>query len=62
MTKQQKQDLRFWQFFACAIVLILPFIEWHEIRPAALASVAMMVGGYFGLLLGVVLWGAYGDQ
>ena len=62
MTKQQKQDLRLWQGFAFMVVLILPFIEWHEVRPAALASVMMLVGAFFGLLFGLICWGAYGDQ
>jgi len=43
------------------ILAILPFIQWDTIRPAAIASVMMMVGIFVGVIIAVVLWGANND-
>ena len=61
MTKQQKTDLRVCMAGVVGILGILPFIEWDTIRPAAIASVMMMVGIFVGLVVAVVLWGANND-
>ena len=61
MTKQQKTDLRVCMAGVVGILGILPFIEWDTVRPAAIASVMMMVGIFVGLVVAVVLWGANND-
>ena len=61
MTKQQKTDLRVCMAGVVGILGILPFIQWETIRPAAIASVMMMVGIFVGLVVAVVLWGANND-
>ena len=55
MSTQQTTDLRVVMAGCFGIALILPFVEWHEVRPAALASVAMMVGAWFGLAIAVAV-------
>ncbi len=61
MTRQQKTDLRVCMAGVVGILGILPFIQWETIRPAAIASVMMMVGIFVGLVVAVVLWGANND-
>lgn len=61
MTRQQKTDLRVCMAGVVGILGILPFIEWDTVRPAAIASVMMMVGIFVGLVVAVVLWGANND-
>ena len=61
MTKQQKTDLRVCMAGVVGILGILPFIEWDTVRPAAIASVMMMVGIFVGVVIAVVLWGANND-
>lgn len=61
MTKQQKTDLRVCMAGVVSIFAILPFIQWETIRPAAIASVMMMVGIFIGVVVAVVLWGANND-
>ena len=61
MTRQQKTDLRVCMAGVVGILGILPFIQWETIRPAAIASVMMMVGIFVGLVVAVALWGANND-
>ena len=55
MTEQQKTDARVWVAGVVGIVASLPWIEWDQIRPAALASVMIMVGCFLGFFLAVVI-------
>lgn len=61
MTKQQKTDLRVMVCGTVGIVLILPWVEWHEVRPSALASVAIMVGCWCGVAIAAAVW-SHDDQ
>ena len=53
MTEQQMTDARLWKMFALMVIVILPFIEWHEVRPAAIASIMVMVGLFLGFFAAV---------
>lgn len=57
MTTQQKTDLRVFIVGSIAVLMILPWIEWHEVRPSAIASIMMLVGLVLGLWSAMVLGG-----
>lgn len=55
MTKEQRADLRVFICGCAAIIMILPWIEWHNVRPAALMCAGLAAGAFVGFALAAVM-------